>query len=159
MKITEMFQSKGFKITISVIGGLAILALVFFGGMSVGFRKAGFSYKFGNEHFDRLFGRKGPDRFPMMGFPGMMDDRYFLNSSGVAGQILSIGTNQIVVKDNQGVEKTVLISEKTDIRGGRQDLKLTDLKVNDQVTVFGSPDTAGKIQAALIRVFQLVNQK
>ena len=50
------------------------------------------------------------------------------------------------------VEKSVLITDDTEIREFRNLIKPEDLKVNDLVIVIGSPNNTGEIQAKLIRL-------
>ena len=61
-----MLKSKKFKIAALVVGAFILALVSFAGGMAIGFRKAKFSYKFG-ENYERNFTGHGPS--------GMMDGR------------------------------------------------------------------------------------
>ena len=58
------------------------------------------------------------------------------------------------MKDNDGdnTEKTILVSDKTTIIYQRKNIKLSDLKVDDNIVVVGEPNNSGQITAELIRV-------
>ena len=91
---------------------------------------------------------------PMMSgpIPSMMGED-FINSHGTAGSIIKIDGNNLIVRGKDNVEKTILISDKTVIRSGRQDIKTADLKVGGITVTIGQPDNQGKINAQLIRAF------
>lgn len=59
-----------------------------------------------------------------------------------------------IVKGRDDVEKTVLVSNKTKISNRRETVKTSELKVDDQIVIIGSPDEQGQIEAKLIRLFR-----
>ena len=70
MDINEIVKSKKFKIAVLVVGVFFVALVSFAGGVAVGFKKARFSYKFG-ENYERNFigpHMRGP--MGMMGRPG-----------------------------------------------------------------------------------------
>lgn len=157
---TKKCHVKPVKIIACVIGAFLVAIIIFAAGMGVGLRKARYSYQWG-QNYERNFlgGRQG-----MMGGNnwggGMMggirdqfEGRGFRNANGLAGTIISIADNNIVVKDKDGKENTVAVTDQTLIRSQRNNLKLSDLKQNDQVVVMGNPGDNGVINATLIRVF------
>lgn len=180
MNVKNFFQSRAFKIAVSAIGGLLILLLVFKAGMLVGYRKAGFSFKYGDNYFKNFGGRMEKNRmmrgfgdkdFMMRGF-GDMD---FMRAGGASGQILKIdslakteevsataltslpqtgsnGVAALIIKDRDGTEKIILVTDKTEIRKFRETVKLSDLKIDDYVVVIGEPNDAGQVEAKLIRI-------
>ena len=170
MNVKNFFQSKAFKIAVSAIGGLLILLLVFKAGMLVGYRKASFSFKYGDNYFKNFGGRMEKNRM-MRGF-GDMD---FMRAGGASGQILKIDslakTEEVpatastsvpqtessqgvalTLKDRDGTEKIILVTNKTEIRKFRETVKLSDLKIDDYVVVIGEPNDPGQIEAKLIRI-------
>lgn len=157
MNIQETMKSKQFKIVALVVGVFIIALGSFAGGLAIGFHKARFSYKFG-ENYERNFigsrmgvmGRRGSDNF---GFPGGPGGRDFRNAHGLAGAIISISDNNLIVKDKDGKENTVTVTGKTIIKRQRDDIGISDLKQNDQIVVMGSPGDNGVVNADLIRVF------
>ncbi len=147
MDFNKLFQSKTFKIVIWGVAGLIVLLLVFRLGVAVGYRKANFSYRWG-ENYHRNFG--GPRGGFFDGF--FSDKRDFIESHGVFGQVVKIDGNIIVVKGRDNVEKIVLAKDDTAITRFREDIKLSDLKADDYIVVIGKPNDAGQIEAKLIRV-------
>ncbi|MFA5358200.1 MAG: hypothetical protein WC310_00025 [Patescibacteria group bacterium] len=151
MDIGKIFQSKSLKITLWVIGGLVIALLIFQAGMFVGFRKAEFSRQWGENYHRNFAGPRG----------GFMEDvigRDFIDSHGVIGQIAKIDGSNLIIKGNDNVEKIILVTDKTDIRFLRDAIKVSDLKIDDNIVVIGSPNDAGQIEARLIRVMPLLPQ-
>lgn len=147
---TIAVKSKTLKITAAVLGLVFLLLLVFSGGVAVGIRKARFSGRF-IQNYERNF-VGGPDRGPagmMHDFPG----RDFRNPHGLAGNIISVSDNTLTVRDRDGMEISVNVTDKTVIKKGGSDLKITDLKPDEKVTVLGKPGEDGKVNADFIRVF------
>jgi hypothetical protein len=149
IKIKNFFQSATAKRTILGIGAFVILLFVFQAGIFVGYFKASHSLRAG-DNFSRTFGERGPGFGGKMmpGF-GMMDPT---NAHGTTGAIVSVNLPTIIVSDRDGTEKTVTVSDKTDIRKFRNTIKAEDLSVNDFIVVIGAPNEQGDIAAQLIRV-------
>ena len=145
------WQSKAFKVVLWGIIGAIILLCVFNLGMFVGFKKARFSYQWG-ENYHRNFAG------PRQGFFRDFGGKDFTESHGVFGQIIKIdpqaGSGQVavVIKGDKDVEKIVMVKEKTVIERFKETIKPVDLKVNDRVVVIGEPNNSGQIEAQLIRV-------
>lgn len=158
----EFIHSKTFKLIAAVVG-IFLIAIISFGtGVAVGLRKARYSYSWG-ANYERNF--MGGPRMMNGGrggfFGGMMrefDGGDFRNAHGLAGTIVSISGNNIVVKDSAtNQENTVAVTDSTIIRSRGADLKIGDLEQNDQIVVMGNPDNNGVIDASLIRVFNPAN--
>lgn len=145
MNLKDFFQSKLFKRILCGVGTVVVLLVVFQAGMYVGFRKANFSYKWG-ENYHRNFGG------PRGGFFGDFKGEDFTGANGVAGQIIKIDAQKLTVKGSDNVEKIVLIKADTTINKLRGTIKLADLKVNDYVVAIGEPNNLGQIEAKLIRL-------
>lgn len=161
----EIIQSKAFKITAAMIGVFLVLVIVFGAGVSVGLRKARFSADFGRNYEKNFMG----SRFDggrggmmgagqrggggMMGFARDFEGRDLRNGHGLAGSIISIDNNNLVVKDRDNKENTVMVTERTLIKSRMDDLRVSDLKAGDQIVVMGNPGDNGTINASLIRVF------
>ncbi|HBB37027.1 MAG: hypothetical protein UX02_C0002G0232 [Candidatus Moranbacteria bacterium GW2011_GWC1_45_18] len=159
MNIQEKIKSKGFQIAVLFVGVIFVALVSFAGGVAVGLKKARFSYKFG-ENYERNFG--GPFRGPAgMRGPGrdpgeMMRDfegRGFRNAHGIAGEIISITDNKIVLKDRDGQENSIAVDDKTLIKRGRDTISVNELKNDDRIVVMGKPGDDGTVSADLIRVF------
>ena len=139
----------------AAIVGVILIALVSFGmGVDVGIRKARYSYQFG-ENYERNFmppQAQGPGQF--------MHDAQgqdFRNAHGLAGSIISVSENNLVIKDKNNRENTVSVTDKTIIKNRNNDLKLSDLKQGDQIVIMGAPGDSGVVNADLIRVFNNSN--
>jgi len=163
----EFIQSRTFKIVAAIIGAFLIVAVSFGGGVAVGLHKARFSSDFG-KNYERNFmgsrfeggrgmmgdGRRGSQEGGgMMGFFRDFEGKDLRNGHGLAGTIISIADNNLVIKDRDNKENTVTVNDNTMIKSQRDDLKIGDLKVNDQVVIMGNPGDNGVVNASLIRVF------
>jgi hypothetical protein len=89
----------------------------------------------------------------MMDFPRNIEGRDFRNAHGIAGTIISIADNNLIIKDRDNKENTVAVTDKTIIKDHMVDVKISDLKANDQIVVMGTPNDQGIVNADLIRVF------
>ncbi len=153
MGLKEIIQSKKFKIVIAILASFVVAVLIFITGMLVGYRKARFSDRFGENYYVNFVGtRRGPAEF--------LDDaegRGYRNADGVSGTIISINGNNLAVKDKNNNENNVAVTGKTIIKSMGRTIQASDLKMNDQVVVLGQPDNSGSINAILIRVFNNSN--
>jgi len=158
MKIKEFVDSRWFTGVIWVILAVIILSLVFSAGLAIGYRKANFSYQWG-DNYHKMFG--GPREGFMRQMPppfGLEMREDFINPHGTAGSIIKIDGNNLIVRGNDNVEKTILVSDKTTIRRGQQDIKVADLKTGDLTVTIGEPNNQGQIEAGLIRVFPPISK-
>ncbi len=159
MNTQELVKSKKFKIAVFIVGAVLVILASFSAGIAVGIHKVRFSFKFG-ENYERNFvgprpgidKPRGPMEMMKEGFRNF-EGRDFRNAHGLAGTIISIVDNNIVVKDRDNKENTVAVSGKTIIKSGRDDIKIGDLKNDEQIVVMGKPGDNGVINADLIRVF------
>ncbi|MDO8600801.1 MAG: DUF5666 domain-containing protein [bacterium] len=144
-------QSKKFKIALIVLGALIVLLAAFRAGEFVGYKKARFSYMWGENYHRNFAGPRG-------GFFGDVrrgfEDGDFISAHGTFGSVISIDGSTLVIKGEGDVEKTILVSDKTMIESRREPLRISGLRVDDRVVVIGSPDEQGRIEAKLIRVFR-----
>ncbi len=146
--IIDFLKSKKMAVIIVVVSGLALLAAAFSFGIFIGYHKARFSYAWG-ENYSRNFG--GPRKGMVNTFVG----DGFITGHGVSGQIIKIDGQTLVVKGQDNVEKIIVINDDTVIRRLRETIKLSDLKINDMVTVIGNPDDSGQIEAKFLRILPL----
>ncbi len=145
MNIKEFSQSKTFKKILYGMGVVIVALLIFQGGVLVGYHKAGFSYRLG-DNYHRMFG--GERDKTLLG----MYRGDFTDAHGSVGKIIKINLPTFVLEGQDGVEKIISINDDTVIRQFRETIKPTDLKVNDFVVVIGSPNTQGQIESRLIRL-------
>jgi len=137
-----------------IVGLLAIvvLVLVFDLGVFVGERKAKFSYHWA-ENYHRMFAGPKAGFLGSLRMPPFPPFDEFIEGHGTFGEIIKIEGNNLVVKGRGNVEKVILVTEKTVIKSGREDIKFSDLKIGDMIVIIGSPNDKGQIEAKLIRVF------
>ncbi len=148
MNIKNFIQSQSFR---GILIGLAIaiVALIIFQtGVSVGYRKATFGHRLG-DNFERNF--KDP-RGVNFGFPGGPNAMNMPSSYGAVGEIVSIALPLIVVAGPDNLEKTLIINEDTEIREFRDTITKDKLEVGNFVIVLGTPNDSGQIEAKLIRL-------
>jgi|SRR3989338_358860 len=143
--LKEFAQSKSFRGILVGIGVAIIALLIFQAGMFVGYRKAAFAYRFGDNYY-RAFDHRGSKAF-RESFPGK-----FMDVNGAAGTIVSIDLPTFVVVGPDEVEKVILIGDKTRIRHFDQEVEPSNLKVDDFTVILGSPNESSQIEAKLIRV-------
>ncbi|MBI4121582.1 MAG: hypothetical protein HY470_01320 [Candidatus Ryanbacteria bacterium] len=147
MNFKNITQSKIFKIATWSIAAFAVLLLVFHLGVTVGYKKARFSYRWGENYHRNFAGPRG-------GFFGdfLSDRRDFIESHGTFGQIIKIDGNTVVVKGRNDVEKIIVVRDDAVITRFREKIALSDLSLADNIVVIGDPNDAGQIEAKLIRV-------
>jgi len=150
MELKNFLQSNRTKHILYGIGTAVVALLIFQAGVIVGFKKASFSNRLG-DNFYRTFGERRDPRGLPPSF-GMMQGVDPSNAHGTIGKIAGIALPQLIVADRDGTEKTIVVSDKTDIRRFRDSIKPTELKVGDIVTIIGAPTENGQIKAELIRV-------
>ncbi|MBM2817660.1 MAG: hypothetical protein HW401_250 [Parcubacteria group bacterium] len=152
MNNKNIFESKNLRRILWGVGIAIAILLIFQAGMFVGYRKASFSYRWGNNYY-RAFGEhRGGER--MMG--GRMMDSFrgkdFTNSSGAIGRILSINLPTLAIENGDGIEKIILIADDTSIKRFRETINVADLKIGDFVVVIGAPNDSSQVEAKIVRV-------
>ncbi len=160
MDLNKFFQSKVFKGVVLGIATFIILLIAFKIGTFVGFKKANFSYKWGENYHQNFAGpRGGFFRDFGGGFLKDFEGRDFIDAHGVIGQIIKIDPSTssgqaatLVIKGKDNVEKIILIEDSTVINRLRETIKPSDLKVDDFIVAIGDPNDAGQIVAKLIRL-------
>jgi len=155
----EIIKSKKFKIIVAIMGVILVALVSFATGITVGLHKAKFSNHFG-ENYEKNFMGPRPEMGRPMGPMGAIGEkindfegRGFRNAHGLAGTVISVTDNSLVIKDRDNKENAVAITDKTMLKSGRDDIKISDLKQNDNIVVMGQPSENGTINADLIRVF------
>ena len=143
----EFFQSKKFTQALYGVGVAIAVLFVFQAGVFVGYKKASFSHRGGDNYF-RAFGeRKHKGIFYK---DALQKD--FSVAHGSMGKIISLDLPSFVIENSDNTEKIALISEKTVVRRFRETISPAELNIDDFVVVIGSPDDQGRIEARLIRL-------
>jgi len=145
MNKKDFLQSKSFIKILCGIGCVVIAILIFQAGMVVGFKKASFSYKGGENYYRNFGGQRG-------GFMNIRPRDNFQESHGAIGKIIKIDLPILVMEDTNKTEKFIKINNDTTIRRLRDSLKSSDLKIDDFITVIGSPNDKSEIEAKFIRL-------
>ena len=145
MDINTFLQSRVFKIITLCVAIFIVMFFIFSLGVYVGTQKANFSFKWAEQYHNNFAG-------PVGGFFQEFEGKEFVESNGVFGKIIQVGDTSITVSGRDNAEKVISITDETTIKYQREDIKISDLKVNEEVVVIGEPNNAGQIEAKLIRV-------
>ena len=145
MNFSKIFQSKILAISLGIILAIVALLLAFKLGTVVGFHKADFSFKWGENYHRNFAGPKG-------GFFKNFDDRNFMPAHGVFGKIIKIDVGSLIIQGQDNIEKSIYLSNKTIIERFRETIKPQDLKIDDRVVIIGAPSSTGQIEAQFIRI-------
>lgn len=144
MGFKEIFKSEHYNKLLAVLAASVVLVFVFSLGVFVGHEKGRFSRNWGENYYGNIMGPGGR---------GMMDfDRPGFNAHSGLGQIIKIDGNSLIIKDQANIEKTISVTDKTAIIRNNQNIKITNLQVDDKIVVFGQPNDQGQIEPKLIRV-------
>ncbi len=138
------------KVIIVGLLGFAFVMFVFGVGIWVGEKRAEFSFRWAEE-YHRNFG--GPNQ----GIFGNFPNSDFISGHGIFGTVLKIDGDSIIVKGQDDMETTIVVSGQTTVRDNVSAISLQDIKVNDTVVIIGSPDNQGQIEAKFIRVLPTIN--
>lgn len=130
---------------------LAVLVILlcggsFYGGMKYQQKKGlqNIRQQFGNGQFQR-----GNGSANISGQPRQAGNR--MGGRAVTGEILSQDEKSLTVKSADGSSKIVLLSETTTVNKATEGTK-DDLKVGEQVVVFGTENTDGSVTAQNIQL-------
>ncbi len=145
MNIANIPTSPTFKGILYGIGIVAVGMLIFQAGIAVGFRKANFASDAG-DNYRETFG--GPARAQIMG-PRAGD---VPSPHGAAGRIVQVDLPFILLSEDHGIEKVILINDHTIIRRERRVVAPTELRIGDAAIIIGSPNDQAQVQAAFIRL-------
>jgi len=148
MTMKEIFKPVHFNKLLMVLAAIVVLLLVFSLGIFVGHEKARFSQNWGEHYYRNIMGPGGPGGFGMM----MDFNRPGFNARSGLGQIIKIEGDSLIIKDQANVEKSILITDQTEIIEDNHDIKITDLKIDDKIVIIGRPNESGQIEPRLIRV-------
>lgn len=132
-----------------VIGGIALL---FIGHLS--------GQVFERSRVRHFLGWRNNYEHNFFGSPSFHDDSHGMGPSSrfrahsLLGKILAIEDNKLTVQDmHDQTEQSVVISDATVIRTDGSAAERNDLKIEQQIAVFGRPNNEGQIEARLIRIF------
>lgn len=144
-KVKGIVQSKYFRKSLWIGGILATLLLVFAAGQFVGFHRASFSYRWGENYYRNFTGHDRDIRREVGG-------RDLIAGHGVFGSIVTIASTSLVIQGQDGIEKIITLAPDTVILRFRDRVDIAALKAGDTVVVIGTPMESGQIEARLIRM-------
>lgn len=147
----KKIRSSSFKTASMIIGAFLIFLIGFAIGTRVGFHKARFSSDFGKNYERNFIGPIPPG--PMGKMFDDFEGKGMRNPHGMAGEIISVSDSNIIIKDMVDEENTINVTEKTIIKNGRDNIKISDLKLGDKIVVLGKPKDNGTVDAHLVRIF------
>jgi len=145
MNFQDYIKSQSFRGIIIGVCVTIVILLIFQAGVFVGYRKASFAFRFGDNYYSG-FDRKAPAPF---GFP-LRDE--FRTSHGAVGEVVGVSLPTLVVAGPDSIEKTVLIGTSTLIRKFDAELEPEDIQTGDFLVVLGDPNDDSQVQAKLIRI-------
>ena len=133
------------KVIIVALMGFAFVMGVFSVGIWVGQKRAEFSFRW-TDSYHRNFGG------PQGGFLDNFPNSNLIGGHGIFGVVIGIYTNNLIIKDQDSMERIVVISTETTTRNNVGDMNFFDIKINDRVVIIGSPNSEGQVEAKFIRV-------
>ncbi len=148
--IKNHIKSSKFKNFILGVISFIFVLVIFQAGIEVGAHKAGFSRKWDENYRNTFAG--GPRG--MMGRM-MTGGGNYIVSHGTVGKIVKIDLPNIVVLGNDNIEKVIITNEETKVVSFREEVKVSQLKVNDNVVVIGTPNDKSEVIAKLIRIMPI----
>lgn len=141
-RLAAFVRSTRFTKSLYVLCAIVVACAIFAAGVAVGYRKAEFASRWG-ENYGRNFGGPGS----AFGFGGRMP-----NPHGTFGKVLSIASSTITIAGPKQPEQKVIVDAATIIRDRENTVALDTLKEGDSIVVLGAPNGTGEIKAKLIRV-------
>jgi len=143
--LKQFVRSKAFTRSLIALGIILATSAVFYAGLSVGYRKASFAYRWGETYHQNFGG-------PRAGFIPGIPSEDFVNQHGTFGRVLMVSMPRMIIESPEGLEKTVLISTGTTVMKFRDRVEASSIVPDDQAVVIGSPNTDAQIEARLIRI-------
>lgn len=131
------------------LAGFIVIVLIFGAGIKVGTLKAKYSYRWADNYHKNFGGPRGGFFGDWRRFPA----GDFIGGHGAFGEIIKLNDAGFAIKGSGDIEKIVVTTDDTVVKKGRETVE-TSFKVGDHVTIIGSPNEEGQIEAKLIRVFE-----
>ncbi len=175
METKSLVESKNIGKIALIIILIAIAFAIFQAGVFVGFRKASFLFNYGDNYYRNFggIGRKdgnirggrmmnwnsnGGYGYNNVGMMGYFQDE-LSSGHGVVGKIIRTDKDRIIVLGNDNMEKVINVSSTTKVFERRDEIKLSELKVDQNIVIIGNPDSVGQINAKLIRIMPFTFNK
>ncbi|MDO8560617.1 MAG: hypothetical protein Q7R91_00160 [bacterium] len=146
MTIKDFLQSKMFKTALYCLAGVIVILMIFQAGIFVGYRKAAFSYRWGDNYY-RNFGERHGDFME-----NLPRDKDFSSAHGAMGKIIKIELPTLILAGSDNIEKVIVIKDDTIIRRLKDAIKPEDMKADEFAVIIGTPNENAQIEAKLIRL-------
>lgn len=146
-EIKSFIESKKTAHLMTVILVIACTIIVFHVGEEFGYKKYEIMNRMSGGYY-KTFGPGDNRRMGPLGY--LFDDQ--TNTHGVSGKVINVTADKILVEDDEGIEKNVLVDNKTIIKKQRLSIKESEIKIDDFIIVIGSPTSDGQIDAKIIRI-------
>jgi hypothetical protein len=151
METKDITRTRKMQILAVAIIFIAVLFGTFQAGVFVGFHKASFFFKSG-DNFYNAFGNRGDRLIDRMGRNGEMFRDELSGGHGAVGSILRVNLPSIIVVGPDTIEKEIIVNEDTIVRQLRETSSINDLRVDQHISVLGAPNDQGQIVAKFIRI-------
>lgn len=142
----EFLSLQKFKRLLLVIGGFAVVFLIFGLGVAVGYHKALFSSSMGQNYYRDFYGDARKE--PLQGF-----GEHTPNTHGVTGSVIGVSSTTIALRDGDNNERSVVIASDTVIKKMNDTISVDKIHTGDNVAVIGEPNENGQVRARFVRVF------
>jgi len=140
-----IFQSRVFNIAMWTVAGFFLILLLVQIGIIIGFKKAQFSYKWGDNYHQNFAG-------PKRGFLPEYDSRDFMDAHGTSGRVIKTDGNFIIINGRDNVEKIIKLNADTIIQLFKNPMPINQLMPGMEIVVIGEPNDLGQIEAKFVRV-------
>lgn len=136
----------------AIVAEIVLLLIAFRIGVLVGYHKAQFSFEWGQRRYNEV-----AHMHSGRGMGGTFANWFgheFMQAHGVSGTVISSSDTQLVVRDDDGNDKTVSMTTSTPVRGDQNATSTARINPNDNVLVVGSPASDGTIKATLVQIIR-----
>ncbi|MFA6050041.1 MAG: hypothetical protein WC761_02485 [Candidatus Paceibacterota bacterium] len=145
MDLKDLHQSRTVRgILIGIIATLIVIT-IFQAGVFVGYRKAAFSFRMGDNYYKTF---RGGEAMKVVGF----DNGPIPGGHGAVGRIVRINLPELVIVSEGDIEKTVIIGSSTLIKRFDDNIPPQEIMTDDYAVILGSPDEEAKIIAKFVRL-------
>jgi hypothetical protein len=151
-RIKKLMHAQSLTTAMKILSVALIVVMIFSFGEFVGFRKAAFTFRQGEQYFRNFDG-------PQRGFGDEIRGRGFLGAHGTIGTVLSVSSSSIVMKGRESRETSVLIQPNTSIMRFRDKVDISAISPGTEVVIIGSSNNDGVITAQLIRILPALPTK
>ena len=146
-EVKSFLESKKTATLMTVVLVIACTIIVFHVGEEFGVKKAEVMDHMSGGYYKTLGPRDSRGSGPL-GY--LFDDQ--TNTHGVSGKVVSIEADKILVEDDEGIEKTVLVDANSIIKKQRLSIQASEIQPGDFIVVIGTPTPEAQIDAKIIRI-------